>query len=482
MANYPGVLGNTFTIGRNAQQPASGIDPYALQQIQQIQQGQAPQETPMDGLYEVEGMTKEYYDKWSSLNNFASEMYNRGINVTKPDPLNPESEAAFRWYQKAVADLRRHGNALKNAQTYAQDYLKAKLSEHGQNIGTVQGFDPRSQILTPFDVVNTGETDMAKRINTDLAKSTNDPAERRALQGQINDKVSGLKNELSELLLSGADQSAIEQKAAEIRSIQNATYNDTDRWKENQQNWRAKLGKEEKDDITRVKLVQEIKAGNYDALKALPNIKNVTRATTPRKDVLVVTMKDGSRKEVDLNSSRVDTGINEFLNTTGEGTAVSIDNYLKSQDKFEREGGILTSAIPVNNQDAEDRFIGILSVGGNSKQMAAAKTILEQGRAGFTVPAKLSGGNQEAYVESISYPSDGQVKLTLEKPEKGQRPPAVIFDLTTSKGKRQFQEFIDNNKEHIDYSAFKPKPDTVSNFPAAVGGTEVATSNPIDLL
>ncbi len=72
---------------------------------------------PESGLQQIDGVTSEYFDKWSSLKGFARDVWeNYGIDVRYPDPSVPESNKLHRIYLKAVADLKQQGERLKTGQ------------------------------------------------------------------------------------------------------------------------------------------------------------------------------------------------------------------------------------------------------------------------------------------------------------------------------------------------------------------------------
>lgn len=77
-------------------------------------------------LADVEGQTDQYYDTWSKLNSFAQSMWNKGVDVTQPDPGQPGGGIAFKTFQKLAAHqmtvANRLGNELKE-QTQMRPYI-----------------------------------------------------------------------------------------------------------------------------------------------------------------------------------------------------------------------------------------------------------------------------------------------------------------------------------------------------------------------
>jgi hypothetical protein len=484
--SYAGVIGQNFEIPLQ-QQVMPQMSPSPLQASQQTDV-QGPQLEK--GLYEVEGLTKEYYDKWTALNTWAESMQSMGINVTKPDPLNPQSQAAHRWFMKATADLQRHGEALKGQSEIMKQYGTAKMGANGQNI-TLGGKSGDSELISAMDIQNLGETDMVKRINTDLAKSTNDPKERAALQAQIDQKRGLLEQELAEMIQSGAPEQAIMAKSNEINQLNNATYNDTDRWKELQQNYRAKLAKEEKPtDYTRVELVQRIKDGDLSILRSNKNVVDAKEVNDPRQQGIIVTYKDGHTQFIDYSDKQnMDYQINTALNDGSEGKAVSVDDYDKLMKSYPKE---LSTPKTVDVAPAEDMFISALTNhegDDNSYQTRRdAIQLLQESASGMIVPASISKVSGDRLVHSITVDKKGNIALQLMD-DKETIKEAMTIDLNTKKGKAELESLISANPGLIDYKAFAPDPLQEqlrfnNNIPAAQpkSSPKIATSNRSDIL
>ncbi len=470
--SYAGIIGQNFEIP--LQQPVMPQMSPQLQQLQATQNAGVQGPQLMDGLAEVEGLTKEYYDKWSAVNSFAENMQSMGINVTKPDPMNPQSQAANRWYLKAIADLQRHGQALKNQQKTLEQYSAAKMSAHGQNI-TLGGLDANSNLVNAMDIQNIGETDMVKRINTDLAKSSNDPAEAQALQAQIESKKQLLQGELAQMLESGAPQQAILAKANEINQLNDATYNDTTRWQERQQNYRAKLAKEEKEpDFVRVDLVQRIKGGEFDLLRSNKNIADFKEVNTTTKKGIQIKFKNGESQFVDYNSGvSIDHQINTALNDGSEGKAVSVDDYERMLRQYP---GQLATPETTDPTEAEEAFIQILSSHANDvpqpkgmdkrlpdtgndfqSRRVAIKLLQEAAADNMTVPASISGATGPRYIGNLEVSDTGSIIIKLIDKDENVKETMAI-DLRTDKGKAQLKQLIDANPGAIDYKQFAPNP------------------------
>lgn len=458
MADYAGLLGKTFDIPAQQSAP-SGIDPYVLQQMQQIQQPGPALRKPEEGLYEVEGLTKEYYDKWAALNEFAQNMHGQGIDITKPDPFNPQSQAAHRWYLKAVADLERHGNSLKNSQKALESYTTAKLSDRGADIGLVDSFNVNRDLMSSFDIVNRGQTDLSNRVNTDLAKSSNDPREVTALNRQIDEKKRLLQTQLTDMIIGGATEAQVAEKINEINSLQRATYNDTTRWQEEQQNARDAKKEEEPTDFTRVELVQRVLNGDYQLLKANPKIKGVQLINTPRrKGIMVEAQGLEQAKFIDLSdptSPAVLNEVNEMLNFGQEGKAVSIDDFTRLLKQYPNK--IVTPALD-DSKPAEEQFIDVLTIPGRFRMKEAAQVVLRKARPNLQIPTTVSGEDFAFFVDDIEFGDKG--KLTIKLAAEGDKNPKeseLVLDLNREADRDKFYEIIDANAKHLDYSSFKPK-------------------------
>jgi hypothetical protein len=450
--DYAGVLGQNFEIP--LQQSVMPINPQ-LAELQAVQNANIQGPKLEDGLAEVEGLTKEYYDKWAALNQYSEGMQSMGINVTKPDPLNPQSQAAHRWYLKAVADLQRHGSSLKNQQKILDEFVKNKFSAHGQNIGFGQ-LDPNRGLVNAMDIQNTAETDMVKRINSDLAKSTNDPNERKQLQGQIESKKALLRNELAQMLQEGAPESAIQAKANELNQIQDATYNDTDRWKERMQDARAKKKEEDPIPDERFNLVQRIKNGEHALLTANANIASAVPVNTPRKQGVTITYKDGTKEFIDYaDEQNIDFAINRVLDKGQESKAVGIDRYSLTQKERVND---LVQPHTEDAAPAEKYFIDALTNEEEGyKSRTEAQQRLREVASKLVIPASISGQPVDAYVRSFGF-SGSRITINLAD-ENGKQTGEMMLDLTKQGDIEKFKMLIDENGDVIDYKSFAPHAD-----------------------
>ena len=127
MPNLSSILANTYQLPQQqAQRP--------------VQQAAAPFQDDigdaLTGLKQTDGITEDYYNKWSKLKGFAKDAWeNYGVDVRYNDPSVPESARLNRIYLKAIADLKGQGNRLKNNQAeFMQDRAHGYLVED-QNTG-----------------------------------------------------------------------------------------------------------------------------------------------------------------------------------------------------------------------------------------------------------------------------------------------------------------------------------------------------------
>jgi hypothetical protein len=101
------ALANTYLLPQQPQQQAPTQPEF------QDEVGPA-----MENLQHVDGVTSQYFDKWSALKGFARDVWeNYGIDVRYPDPSVPESNRLHRIYLKSIADLKTQGNKLKTSQS-----------------------------------------------------------------------------------------------------------------------------------------------------------------------------------------------------------------------------------------------------------------------------------------------------------------------------------------------------------------------------
>ena len=124
------ALGQTFNMPQERKLQGS-----QAQAQQQQQAGGSILGAPPTGLENVDQTTQAFYDKWGELESFASDMkLQYGIDVTRPDFSTSEGMEAHKMYQKALADLRYQGNALKNSQAALSKYQTAQTGAQGDRV------------------------------------------------------------------------------------------------------------------------------------------------------------------------------------------------------------------------------------------------------------------------------------------------------------------------------------------------------------
>lgn len=103
---------------------------------------------PPTGLQNVDNVTRDFYQKWADLENFAADMKMRfGIDVTKPDFSSQEAMEAHEMFQKGAADLHYQTNKLKQAQEDLTLANKAMAGSQGYRY-SMNG-DPTQQVYDP---------------------------------------------------------------------------------------------------------------------------------------------------------------------------------------------------------------------------------------------------------------------------------------------------------------------------------------------
>jgi len=183
-------MGLASAIGQTFQMPTRQLQggQAQAQQQQQQQAGGSVLGAPPSGLENVDNVTQAFYDKWGELESFASDMkLQYGIDVTRPDFSTSEGMEAHKMYQKALADLRYQGNALKASQAELSNYQKAQASSYGDRVsyGGIIGqgrFDSNKINIAPT-LSTTGQVTDKDRYKTKTAielenlKHQNDLAE-----------------------------------------------------------------------------------------------------------------------------------------------------------------------------------------------------------------------------------------------------------------------------------------------------------------
>ena len=119
MDNLGAILGQTYAIPR---QTFSSAYPISNPQSQS-----QPFNDGLDfekNLENVEGLTREYYEKVIGLKSFMADMHNNlGIDVRVPDLRNPESIRLNQIYQKGLADILNQANKLKVGQMERSSHI-----------------------------------------------------------------------------------------------------------------------------------------------------------------------------------------------------------------------------------------------------------------------------------------------------------------------------------------------------------------------
>ena len=181
-------------------------------------QGPAIQTDPGSGLAYVKGQTKEYYDKWAQLNNFAQKMWLQyGIDVTKPDPRNPASYQAFEMYNKAAADLRFQLDTLQNSQKLNEALYGGVAS--GQTLLRQNLTDAPSTTQDLRQVVMPTRLDPAVEQNNNLAQKylpTRESYNQR--KEQTDELIAGLERRMQE------DPGNAEYYRRQIEAVQGPDY------------------------------------------------------------------------------------------------------------------------------------------------------------------------------------------------------------------------------------------------------------------
>lgn len=132
------------------------------QQAQQEAQGSVLG-APPTGLQNVDNVTRDFYQKWADLENFASEMKIKyGIDVTKPDFSSQEAMEAHEMFQKGAADLHYQTNKLTQAQKDLTLANKAMAGTQGHRFSingdpTQQVYDPSMLQMAPPDESTAGQ-------------------------------------------------------------------------------------------------------------------------------------------------------------------------------------------------------------------------------------------------------------------------------------------------------------------------------------
>lgn len=207
MDNLGAILGQTYAIPR---QTFSSAYPISNPQSQS-----QPFNDGLDfekNLENVEGLTREYYEKVIGLKSFMADMHNNlGIDVRVPDLRNPESIRLNQIYQKGLADILNQANKLKVGQMERSSHIMRGDVQ-------AQGTDDQSSTVGPSKWYDDKLTPRAAAHNSLMGQSFYDSAEFSQAMKQHEDKVKEITSEIADAKLRG-DKAGVERLTSELHSL-----------------------------------------------------------------------------------------------------------------------------------------------------------------------------------------------------------------------------------------------------------------------
>lgn len=120
-----------------------------------------------EGLYNLEGVTEEYFQKYNDLRSYAQSMWrDYGIDVTSPNYDSPEAMRASLTFQKAIADLQYTADNLKNEQELFKQTQGKVDSAYLEGEGYYrQGFDPSQSRPSDRTVADQFQTTVTPEVS-----------------------------------------------------------------------------------------------------------------------------------------------------------------------------------------------------------------------------------------------------------------------------------------------------------------------------
>lgn len=259
-----GALGYGYKIGRE------DIPAYGGSMDQQSAPSIGENMPALDGeLQQVSNLTRQYYDKWFQMQNFAKAMHsNYGIDVTSPDFTSPTNMEANNVFMQGMADLYNQGNALKRGAKMENMYTN--VAAQSPNI-TYQSTGPEGQIQGQQTLEDTRATAPLQRAQS-IAIAYSTQAETDA----ANEELQALKDDAmrrAEDIVKTGDVQAIMNHAEQVKELEalKATYSSLDQQRINVARQRA-LDSGKKDLKTgRLNEVRWAKLGDLSKIKNRTN-------------------------------------------------------------------------------------------------------------------------------------------------------------------------------------------------------------------
>ncbi len=290
---------------------------------------------PEEGLYNLDGVTSEYFQKYQDLRSYAQNMHNQyGIDVTSPNHDSPEAMRASITFMKAMADLNYTADRLKNEQELFKTNQGKVTDSYLDGEGRFnQGFDASSSLPTDRNV--------SQQFQTTVTPEVDDFNER--IGGKVYDINSGgYKQAMAEYdrmkafyegEIARADAQGNSAEAERNRLIVNKLVKPTGqvKWDPNKAT-RDRNSVKKVLGVRRVERATNILSGNQEAINSLQDNPNVVSADMNASgDKIIVRMKDGSvrnisRKPEDSNSALAT--INSMINGIDGEEDVSFDDIM----------------------------------------------------------------------------------------------------------------------------------------------------------
>ncbi len=183
-SNRGGALANTYLLpqGQPLAQPTA--PPQYVDEVGQ----------PEENLQQIDGVTSDYFNKWSQLKGFALDvLQNYGIDVRYNDPSVPESNRLHRIYLKALSDLKQQGSKLKTSQSM----LNASLQR-----GDLINADTRKQAFTDLQP----GVDYVSHVIDPIVTEANNKLQQQYFDDKSLNEAKGYYEQIKAKLLKNADE------------------------------------------------------------------------------------------------------------------------------------------------------------------------------------------------------------------------------------------------------------------------------------
>lgn len=166
------------------------------------------------GLENVQGITRDLYQKWARVNSYAQSMWkNNKINVTAPDFSDPIAVDAHNAFNEAMADLYYSSDVLKNSQKTLHS-LAGIIASPDTEVTPHPGRETQLG-----DIKNYGATDAVKLAQNISRREFRTKADSNKANQDISSLVENAKTQREQMIAQGMDVSEKDNEIVELEAM-----------------------------------------------------------------------------------------------------------------------------------------------------------------------------------------------------------------------------------------------------------------------